>query len=270
MCLIGLALHRHPRFSLVLAANRDEAFDRPASPAVWWQPPNARARVLSGRDIQAGGTWLGVNEFGVVAALTNVRQPSLAANSSADELSRGRLPLLALTQDTISVQAHLAQNHRSYKPFNLLVGCASPTEHSSIFYRHDHSQGTFLGPGIQVLSNAALNTPWPKVLQLQRALDMLRAEDSHAQLEAHLLPILKGQEIPKDQDLPDTGVGVERERQLAPPFIRVPGYGTRVSTLITQEIETDKIRFSEWTWSTEHVVPHLSQRRYFEFVPTRT
>ncbi len=269
MCLIGLALHRHPRFSLVLAANRDEAFDRPASPAVWWQPLKARGRVLSGRDIRAGGTWLGVNEFGVLAALTNVRQPSPAAYSSAGEPRRGHLPLLALTQGTAAVQAHLEHSHQSYKPFNLLVSGASTSPHASFFYRHDRAQGAPLSAGIHVLSNATLNTPWPKVQQLHLALNRLPAEESHAQLEATLLPILQGQEIPADQDLPDTGLGLERERQLAPLFIRAPGYGTRVSTFITQDKETRKMRFSEWTWSTEHVVPHVSQRRYFEFVPTR-
>jgi uncharacterized protein with NRDE domain len=269
MCLIGLALESHPRFSLVVAANRDESFDRPARAAAWWQPPNARGRVLSGRDVQAGGTWLGVNEFGALAALTNVRQSPNPANTKMGDPSRGELPVLALTQDAISVQTHLENCHLHYKPFNLLMTQAAGLAPACVFYRHDQPRARGLNAGIHVLSNATLNTPWPKVMHLHRVLEALPGNGAHAALEVLLLAALQSQAMPRDADLPDTGVGLQREQWLAPSFIRAPGYGTRVSTLITQERDGGIMRFTEWTWSTEHLVPQITQHRYFEFVPTR-
>lgn len=221
MCLIGLALDAHPRFSLVIAANRDEFFDRPAAPLDWWRTSPNTPWLLGGRDLSAGGTWMALSEHGRIGMLTNVRDPS---RQQADAPSRGALVTGWLEGSEPTTQGH--------NPFNLIGG---DLQSGRWWWRSDRQAITPLAAGVHALSNAALNEPWPKVQRLSAALDHALRGD--AGLEARLFSLLGDSSVADDADLPDTGVGLDRERMLSPIFITTPDgrYGTRCSTLILGE-----------------------------------
>lgn len=219
MCLIGLALDAHPRFPLVIAANRDEFFDRPTARLDWWRTSPGAPWLLGGRDLSAGGTWMALSEHGRIGMLTNVRDPS---RQRADAPSRG-----ALVTDWLEGRETTAQGHN---PFNLIGGdlCSNLW-----WWRSDRRAVTPLAAGVHALSNAALNAPWPKVLRLSAAMAHAMHGDD-AGLEQRLFSLLIERGQAADADLPDTGIGIERERTLSPIFIATPEgrYGTRCSTVI--------------------------------------
>ncbi|HET9820375.1 MAG TPA: NRDE family protein [Burkholderiaceae bacterium] len=238
MCLIGLALDAHPRHALVIAANRDEFHDRPAAPLAWWQPAGNAPALLSGRDLEAGGTWMGVSRTGRLGLLTNVRAPHRRRHGApsrgvlvTDWLATGR-PADAVWPDFVA---------RGCNPFNLIGGDLAT---SRWWWADDRSQRPRpLGPGVFGLSNAALDTPWPKVERLKGALAAALSarsnrhrEDADALRDA-LWNALADRRGAPDGQLPDTGVGLERERWLAPAFIAAPEghYGTRCSTVLLGE-----------------------------------
>lgn len=251
MCLIGLALEQHPRFALVIAANRDEFLARPAAALDWWQVAPDAEPLLGGRDLHAGGTWMGLNANGRVAMLTNLRD--LPRHSSVAP-SRG-----AIVPEWLASQAPAADFWRNlaargHNPFNLLAGDLG----SGQWWWADDLAGApqALGPGLYGLSNAALDTPWPKVQRLKSAMaaalsaatspatltaarspESLCDDTSPATLEAALFAALADDTAVPDAALPDTGIGLERERWLAPAFIRTPDarYGTRCSTVLIVE-----------------------------------
>jgi len=230
MCLIALAIDASARWPLVIAANRDEYHDRPTAPLAWWQ--DDQTRVLSGRDLSAGGTWLGVSASGRIGALTNVRDP---ARFRADAPSRGTLvpAWLASGDDEHTLWPALAA--RGSNPFNLIGGDVT----SRRWWWADDRSATpqAIGAGVHGLSNAAFETPWPKVQRLKARLrDALDADDG-ALLRRQLLDALADPHVAPDDELPDTGIGLERERLLAPAFIHAPAtrYGTRCSTLVIGE-----------------------------------
>jgi uncharacterized protein with NRDE domain len=230
MCLIGLALAAHPRFGLVLAANRDEYFERAATPLDWWQPACDARQVLAGRDLSAGGTWLGVAPSGRIAALTNVRDP---ARHRPGAPSRGALvpEWLLSTEAADALWPRLAA--RQCNPFNLLGGDLG----SGHWWWADDRSPTPrpLGRGVYGLSNAALDVPWPKVQGLKHAIHAALDESRDADtLSERLFSALANRDGADDAALPDTGIGLERERWLAPAFIRTPDgrYGTRNSTVL--------------------------------------
>jgi len=233
MCLIALALEQHARFPLVIAANRDEFLDRPTATLDRWRAATTNGLLLGGRDLQAGGTWMGVGGNGRLAMVTNVRD---LPRHTAAAPSRGELvPAWVATPLAIDAFWH-ATAARAHNPFNLLAG---DIEHGTWWWADDRAAvSTALGPGLYGLSNAALDTPWPKVRCLKRAMsEALDAEPSSAAIEAALFTALADRTPVPDADLPDTGVGLERERWLAPAFIRTPDarYGTRCSTLLIAE-----------------------------------
>jgi uncharacterized protein with NRDE domain len=222
VCLIGLALEAHPRFPLVIAANRDEFFDRPTAPLDWWQSSPGAPWLLGGRDLSAGGTWMALSERGRIGMLTNVRDPS---RQRTEAPSRG-----ALVTDWLEGRETSAQGHN---PFNLIGG---DLRSQRWWWRSDRQVATPLSPGVHALSNAALNEPWPKVQRLSAALEhALRGDE--AGLETRLFSLLGDRSQAADADLPDTGIGLERERMLSPIFITTPDgrYGTRCSTVILGE-----------------------------------
>jgi uncharacterized protein with NRDE domain len=226
MCLIALALDAHPSYRLVIAANRDEFYARPTAPADWWaDAPD----VLAGRDLREGGTWMGVTRGGRVAAVTNYRDPGFA--QLADAPSRGALvaDFLRGSTDAEAYANDLARRAARYNGFNLLVG-----DEGGFFYVSNRTEGVRrLDPGVYGLSNALLDTPWPKVLRAKRAMaDALAAAQGEG-WDAGLWEALADRVIAADGALPDTGVGAERERLLSPPFIRTDVYGTRASTVLT-------------------------------------
>lgn len=229
MCLIALALERHPRFRLVLAANRDEYLDRPAAPLDWWSSGDG-TRILSGRDLRAGGTWLGLSPGGRVAMLTNIRRPGA---QQAGAPSRGCIvPQWLAGADAAAFCATLGE--AGHNPFNLIAG---DLQRGDLFWvGSDQPVPQALAPGFHGLSNAALDTPWPKLQRLKAALrKAVTRHDEPEALAAELFEALADRHRPDDRDLPHTGVPLEWERRLAPVFIVAPGYGTRCSTVLLHE-----------------------------------
>lgn len=225
MCLAIVALAAHPDYPLVIAANRDEFHARPASPAGPW--PDA-GHIFAGRDLQGGGTWLGVTRAGRLALLTNVREPG---RHLADAPSRGALVegFLRGQEGAASYAAAVAERGGAYNGFNLLVGDAA-----GLWYVGNRAAGGAapLAPGIVGLSNAGLDTPWPKLTRSRGAVAAHLASAAAPQVEA-LWAILADRSRPADAELPDTGVGLAAERLLSSAFIADPRYGTRCSTLLT-------------------------------------
>ena len=219
MCLIVLAWRPDHALPLIVAANRDEFYARPAAPlGPWADVPE----LLAGRDLQAGGTWLGIGPHGRFAALTNIRNPQAAQGSR----SRGELPLRFLQgdQSPAAFADRLQHEANDYGGFNLLVG-----DRQQLWHFNAHSgRSQALAPGVHGVSNADLNTPWPKLQRARAALaDALDEAD-----EAQLFALLRDASRPSDSELPGTGVSLDTERLLSSAFIASEHYGTRASTLL--------------------------------------
>jgi uncharacterized protein with NRDE domain len=236
MCLILVVWRTHPKYRCIVAANRDEFFERATEAAHWWSD---RPQILAGRDLMAGGTWLGVTRAGRFAALTNYRAPQ---PRRAGVPSRGTLVTSMLESDG-SVEEDLAYLHRvsdDYNGFNLIF---SDGERLGVYESMSGACLT-LGPGIYGLSNHLLDTPWPKVqkakARLQDALGNL--DDPTAVLE-----LLRDDRPALDDELPRTGVSLEWERLLSSDFVRGTGYGTRSSTVIRIDQHGTAL-FDEWSW----------------------
>lgn len=222
MCLIVLAHRMHPAYPLVLAANRDEFHARPTAPAAFW--PGA-PQVLAGRDLQAGGTWLGVSRQGRWAALTNVRE----AVTPAGRPSRGLLvsDFLRGNRPPVRYLEQVARRGWKYAGFNLLAG--DGRQLASLSNRDAGVK--LLAPGCYGLSNRLLDTPWPKVEQAKRQMvARLLHSDFHPD---QLWQVLADRGLPPARDLPDSGLDRSVERALGAIFVQLPGYGTRCSTLLT-------------------------------------
>ncbi len=222
MCLILLAWKAHPDYRLIVAANRDEFHHRPAAPLDFWKDD---PDILAGRDLSAGGTWMGVTRAGRFAALTNYRDP---ANIRPDAPSRGDLVtgFLKTTDSPAGYLSKLTETGRRYNGFNLLAGDADHLYH----YSNRGGPPAPVPPGVHGLSNRLLNTPWPKVRRGVAALDACLQSD-RIDPEA-LFAILMDRHRPADNKLPETGVGLEWERRLSTIFIDSPGYGTRCASVL--------------------------------------
>lgn len=233
MCLVAIALDQSRRFPLVIAANRDEFFDRPASRLGWWEPTAGAPAVLSGRDLKAGGTWMGLTAEGRLGLITNVRDPR---RTDPDAPSRGGVVPLwlsgRLTTDRFWTQTALS----GHNGFNLI---AADFRAGECFYASNLGELPHrLERGIFGLSNARLDTPWPKVQQLKFRLQT--ALNKHAGVDGlaeELFDALGDRAGAPDDELPHTGIGLELERELSPAFIRTADgrYGTRCSTLVITE-----------------------------------
>lgn len=222
MCLVLLAWRAHPDYPLVVAANRDEFFARPTAPAAWWQDVPA---VLAGRDLQGGGTWMGVSRNGRFAALTNFRDP---ASFSGDKASRGELVAAYLRGDDApgAYLQSVAPRLADYNPFNLLVA-----DRDSLWYlgSRENAPPRALAPGVYGLSNHLLDTPWPKV---QRAKSALAKALDALPRRAPLFDLLRDRSPVPDAQLPRTGVSLDWERLLSAAFVHSPDYGTRSGTVL--------------------------------------
>ena len=235
MCLMMFAWQSHARFALVLGANRDEFRGRPTAPASWWPD---RPEILAGRDLSAYGTWLGMNRDGHFAALTNIRHKSA---SHAGRRSRGALVVASLLGEEVDDKS-------AYAGYNLLYGEPAGGRLYIDGNRTDQ-KSLALGPGLYGLSNAALDDPWPKTIQAKTGLQgVLEApcEAGHEpeMLIAGILGLLDSRTTYPDAELPDTGVGLDRERDLSPLFIDLKEYGTRSSTVILVE-HSGAVHFTE-------------------------
>lgn len=235
MCLILFALDAHARFPLVIAANRDEAYARPAAPAGFWED---HPWVLAGRDLDQHGTWLGITRSGRWAALTNFRQ---GGSYRTDAPSRGRLVAEFLTGQEAphDYLARLAPHAGSYNGFNLLAGTLTEVWYLS----NRENTARRIERGVHGLSNHLLDTPWPKVVNGRRRLEALGAMDRDA-ATSHLLDGLSDRRQADPATLPDTGVGLSREKALSPAFISAQGYGTRASTVVLVDA-AGKVTFTE-------------------------
>ena len=226
MCVIALAWNAHPRWRLVLAGNRDEFHARPSAALAHWPD----SPITAGRDLEAGGTWLGVTAEGRCSVVTNVRNPHDAQSG----LSRGLLvtDYLAQSDDAAIYAARLQSVAADYRPFNLLIFDAALAFHIG---NRPRPQAQALNSGVHGLSNAELDTPWPKTRRLcermQQWLNAEAAEDRADDFSA-LFTALADEQEASDAELPDTGIGLERERWLSSAFIRGETYGTRASSVV--------------------------------------
>jgi len=235
VCLIVLAYKHHPRYRLIVAANRDEFYARPTSRAHFWDD---QPDLLAGRDLKYGGTWMGLTRSGRFAAVTNFRD---AAQLGKQPLSRGLMVKDFLTGSASAgefIEGITAVGDQ-YNGFNLLVG-----DGESLAYHSNRGSGeNSLQPGIYGLSNHLLDTPWPKVLRAKKALQRLVEEPGAVHLDS-LAVILTDQTRAEDSELPDTGFGRDWERALSSPFIITPTYGTRASTVLLLSAD-GRVRFRE-------------------------
>ena len=236
MCLIFVAWRVHSDYPLVVAANRDEFFARPTAAAGFWRET---PQILAGRDVDAGGTWMGVTRGGRFAALTNFRDPGQMRQNAP---SRGALVADFLAEHC-SAEAYLRQIAtlgRDYNGYNLLLG-----DGESLWWASNvGGESRQLAPGIYGVSNHLLDTPWPKVgagkTALTRALDDLPDEQA-------LFALLRDESVHPDEHLPETGVPLEWERLLSAAFVRSPAYSTRSSTTLVMQRDGSTV-FDEQTW----------------------
>jgi len=251
MCLIAVAWQSHPRYRLALIANRDELHARPASPA---GPDPQRADVYGGRDLQMGGSWLLASTRGRLAVVTNVR-----AGLSVEPMPRSRG---ALVHDFVHGDAGgeqflsmLADTAMEYGRFNLLVWDGQSLRFAG---NHPHYTTHSVAPGLHAMSNGAFDAAWPKSGRAMQSLDAwLRRSEKGTATDvapadvAPLFEALADTTPAPDAELPDTGVGLDMERALSPPFVRSARYGTRCSSVVM--IDEDDITFVERRFGPEGV-----------------
>ena len=221
MCLIVVGWHVHPNYPLVVAANRDEFHARPTAAAAHWADA---PQVGAGRDLEAGGTWLGIATGGRFAAVTNVREPG----QPPGRRSRGALTADFLRTDVSAAEYATSIDGQAYAGFNLLLG-----DTQSLWYLSNRDgPPRALLPGIYGLSNRSLDTPWPKLVQARTVFaEALRALPD----ETALFEVLADRSTVADTDLPSTGVPLAWERLLSAIFVCSDNYGTRASTLVLQD-----------------------------------
>ena len=235
MCLILIAWRSREDLPLVVAANRDEWRERPTRAAHWWpEHPN----LLAGRDLQAGGTWMGVTREGRFAAVTNYRDPSERRSTAR---SRGTLvtEFLLGSQAPLDFLASVATHAGEYNGFNLIAGDGK----SLWCYGSRDGPPREIEPGIHGLSNHVLDEPWPKVVRGREAMREALCELDPA---PPLFRFLSDGSPAKDAELPGTGVGLEWERRLSSALITGADYGTRASTVLTVR-RSGSMRFEERT-----------------------
>ena len=235
MCLIAWNWQPASATPLLLVANRDEFYARPAQALQWWDS----GQILAGKDLQAGGTWMGLTRTGRLAALTNYRDFSSAANPRTlrtDVPSRGELVTEFLNSDLSASEflQRLAGRAERYNPFNLLVFDGGQL----VGLQSRGAQVVVMQPGIGAVSNADFHSPWPKLTWLKDALQThvksnRTSHDTDDGVDAEaLLSILKNDAIAPDDALPQTGLPLARERALSAAFIISPDYGTRASSVV--------------------------------------
>lgn len=234
MCLIFLSVQNHPQYKLIVAANRDEFYQRKTAAADYWLD---HPEILGGRDLEAHGTWMAMNKNGRIAMVTNYRD---IKNNKPTAPSRGALVTDYLLKSDAAEDYlnQLTPNDRVYNGYNLIVG--TPEQ---LWYHSNYKKDIFkLSPDLHGLSNHLLDTPWPKVERGKHRMEKALADESLT--AEQLFDILFDDEIASDETLPDTGVGLERERMLSSMFIKSTGYGTRCSTVVLVD-KNDNVQFSE-------------------------
>lgn len=242
MCLILFANRVHPEYKFIVAANRDEFYERPTAPAHYWEDS---PEILAGRDLEKKGTWMGVTTAGRFSALTNYRNPM--------ELTEGKRSRGELVADALNYKGNvkdymqsLVENNNQYPGYNLLAG-----DGNGLYYYSNRGQELQrVGPGIFGVSNHLLNTEWPKVRIGKEGLSKIINEKQENLVEK-LLTLLQKAEAAPDEQLPNTGVSLEWERMLSPLFIKSADYGTRSSTILL--VSDKEIQYVERVYSKDSV-----------------
>jgi len=256
MCLLLIAYDTHPRYHLVLAANRDEFYERPTAPLGFWED---NPQILAGRDLRSGGTWLGIARYGRLAAITNYRDPKTIKKNVP---SRGLLvkEFLSQREDAEIYIEYIKKVGERYNGFSILLG-----DKNGIWsYSNRGNAIQRLDPGIHGVSNHLLNTPWPKVEKGKSALGAIVARQEEIDPE-EVLNVLSDKSYPPDGDLPDTGIGLEKERMHSPLFVASEDYGTRSSSVILME-RGGKTIFLERRFSPEGCGRFREETSCFKFM----
>ena len=252
MCLILVAFRAHPVYPLIVAANRDEAYARPATPASFW---NDHPGILAGRDQEKGGTWLGLSRRGRFAAVTNYRQGQAprAAPRSRGDLTAGHL---AGMEETTAYLARVQRDAHLYNGYSLIAG-----DLGSLYFLSNRSGAcSSIAPGVHGLSNHLLDEPWPKVRQGMKVLGGVLAA-AEADIIATLFHTLADRTEAADQYLPATGVERPREKELSPIFIAAQRYGTRASTVLLVSAAGD-VYFSERSFGPQGAPLGTTEHRF--------
>lgn len=236
MCLILFSLSNSEDYRLILAANRDEFYDRPTARMQAWED---HPYIFAGRDLAQGGTWLGITKSGRFAAVTNYRDPS----QPKGKYSRGHLVSDFLRGDE-SVEEYLKfikSRADNYTGFNLLLGDFSNGSNDMFYFSNRAKEAQNLAPGVYGLSNHLLETQWPKVKLGKEHFTNTTSKTFSAD---DLFEIMQNEQQADDADLPDTGIGYEREKAISPMFIKTDIYGTRCISVITID-KTGNVFFAE-------------------------
>ncbi len=256
MCLIVFAYQVHPDYPLIVLANRDEFYQRPTRAAQFWPETPT---ILAGKDLQSGGTWLGVSKAGRFAAVTNFREKK--TNNSLFK-SRGEIPINFLSSEISSEQycQNLVDQSEQYDGYNALLFDGKKLCYASnkiTNYKTEKHQ--MIKPGVYGISNHLFDTPWPKVLRSKKALQKQLTQPVDIK---KLFTILADDTKAQDHELPDTGIGFEFEQLLSSCFIKSPQYGTRSSTIILYNKEK-QIQFYERCFGVEGI---FSGEKTYEFI----
>ena len=253
MCLIIVSYKVHPEYPLLIAANRDESYQRPTRQAEYWQ---IEPSILAGQDLEKGGSWLGMNKYGRIAAVTNYRS---GAKLKVSNTSRGLLvsEYLKHKKPSRSYLDSCLANLADFDAFNLLLGDVN----GLYFLNSREKTYTQLQAGFYGISNGDFDSNWPKVERAKQQIHELLKAD---QLDSHeaILTTLTDKYLPDDESLPDTGVGIEWERALAPIFITTKDYGTLSSSVVSVN-KNDKVRFTERSYDR---LGDIQNTRQFEFM----
>lgn len=251
MCILFFAIQQHPKYPVIICANRDEFHQRPTQAMHWWPKSDLQAGdVLAGKDLQADGTWLGLNKLGRFSALTNFRQPDLI---DKNKQSRGELVLQALAQQDDAMTQKLAESSGNYNGFNLVFGQLD----NLICFDSVSQKQQVLAPGFHSLCNGALDDIWPKMalgqVKLANAI-----KDHYLDIEK-LFTLMKNGQQAKTEHLPKTGVPLNWEQLLSSIFIISPEYGTRTTNIITLD-NNGKIAIYDQSFNEEG---ELTQKNVF-------
>lgn len=252
MCILFVAVKQHKDYPLIIAANRDEFFERDTAESHFWpEYPN----ILAGRDLRAGGTWMGINKQGYIASLTNIRAPH---TNKADATSRGELVshFLQAPAENSNYQQNLIAAKENYNGYNLLFG---RWNHLSVYNNHTNKLDQ-LTSGFYGLSNADLNSPWPKINKGVSKLEQYCQNDKSITTDK-LFELLLDKTKARDHQLPTTGAPIEWERRLSSIFIQGQEYGTRTSTILT----IDKNQQVNWHERTYNKQAECSSQQSFNF-----
>jgi uncharacterized protein with NRDE domain len=231
MCILFFAIKQHPQYPVIICANRDEFHQRPTQAMHWWSDKKNQYALLAGKDLQAGGTWLGLNQQGRFSALTNFRQPQLF---DKNKQSRGDLVIKALTKKNDDITELLAKSVQHYNGFNLVFGQLN----NLVCFDNISKTQQALTTGFHSLCNGTLDDIWPKMALGQSQLaDTINASAQHSLDIDTLFDLMKNSQQAKMESLPSTGIPLDWEQLLSSIFIISPKYGTRTTNIITQDIE---------------------------------